>query len=63
MSDTFNCPNCKHEYSVGDLEKWELYEEGAETEFDCERCDTEMIIVSSIKQWEFTTEITGDNSL
>ena len=60
--DKFTCPNCKHEYIVSDLEIWELYEEGAETEFDCEKCDAEILIVSAIDKWKFTTEKVGDNS-
>ena len=53
MSD-FECPNCGDEFCIYDLELWEVYEEdGKETEITCSRCDTDIIITSSVVAWSF----------
>jgi len=56
MSD-FTCPSCDKEYSISDLELYEVYEEdGKETEFDCV-CGEELIITSTVDSWSFDVEV------
>ena len=58
MSDKFECPNCGNEHSVSDLELWELYDnDGKETEFDCTKCDSPLIITSHVTDWYFDVEV------
>lgn len=54
----FSCPKCNQRYSVNNLELWDVYEsEGKETEFTCDECDSDFIITSTVKEWEFNTEL------
>ena len=57
MSDVFVCPECGHEHSISDLELWEVYDEdGKQTDFNCSKCETELLINSRITGWEFDVE-------
>lgn len=57
MAD-FTCPKCNKEYSISDLELWEVYEDdGKETELTCGACDADMIITSRVTGWEFEATI------
>lgn len=56
MSDQFNCPKCDQDFSISNLEMWDLYDDGKETEFDCTNCGCEMIINSLASGWTFETE-------
>lgn len=50
----FCCPKCGHEYSIEDLELWEVYEEdGKETDITCGECDSDMVITSKVTGWRF----------
>lgn len=54
MSDSFECPKCKKDYDISELELWAVYEsEGKETEFDCTKCGAELIITSEVVSWNF----------
>lgn len=57
----FKCPACGEEYEINDLELWEVYEEdGKETELACGACDTDMVITSRVKGWEFEVQLPED---
>ena len=57
MSD-FICIECDHEYSISDLELWEVYkEDGKETYFKCTECEAELVITSIVIGWEFNAEL------
>ena len=55
--NSFKCPKCNHEYEIAGLEMYELYEDSKETEFCCEKCETDIIITSISTGWEFYTEL------
>ena len=57
-SDSFKCPRCKEVYTISETELYDVYsEDGAQTEFDCRRCDTEFIIYTEVTGYRFSTEV------
>jgi transcription elongation factor Elf1 len=61
MSNTFKCPMCIVEYSIPDLELYQVYnKEGDETEFNCKNCGVDMIITSVVLEWRFDTSVNRD---
>jgi len=57
MASNFKCPKCNESYEILELELWEVFEDGKETEFDCTNCECEFIITSQATVWNFTTEV------
>ena len=58
MSDTFTCPECQHEHAIAELELWQVYEaDGKETEINCNGCDADLIITSTVDSWSFGCEV------
>lgn len=57
-SDSFKCPNCKKEYTIAELELWEVYEEDdKQTEINCPGCNAEIILTSQVTGWHFDAEL------
>lgn len=57
MSD-FTCPECEQDHTIADLELWEVYEEdGKETIIECQNCNAELVITSSVTGWSFEAEV------
>ena len=60
-SDGFKFPSCKTEFTIAELEMYEVYEEESkQTEFDCTRCQAEIIITSNVTGWSFDTELRSE---
>ena len=59
--DGFKCDKCETQYTIAELEMWEVYEEdGKQTEFICNNCDASLTISSSITGWTFEAEADED---
>lgn len=51
--EDITCPECGHEHNIAELEMWEVFEEGRETEIDCAGCDKPLIVTSEAVEWNF----------
>ena len=53
MSDSIECPYCKHDNSIFDNELWCVYDAG-ENSVECAKCERDFIVIG-YATWTFKT--------